>query len=385
MMKLIAFLGTGRYETVKYYWNDLECETQFVQRAFAEWLKPEAICILLTEAARGKRWEDLRKQLEEYHLHPVNIPDGKSEQELWEIFRKISDAVDTGEEIVFDITHGFRSLPMIALLTIAYLKQVKNVRFKHLLYGAYEARDERGRPVFDLTPFANLLDWLALAQMFLTTGNARRLGELIEEIQNTAFRNPDPSTEDRPQALKNFGEALTEVSDNLLMARVPTLPESVGKLLERLERAREEVRTWAPPLDVLLSEIKEAYAPFADKDNPLKTQAELIKWYFNRDHIIQATTLAREWTVSYYLHQEGKDWQDKQAREQMEEKLGRNLKDEPLWSKITTVRNDLAHCGFGRAEKQVLKVESIRKKAEEIVKEIKHLASELPAELNPNA
>jgi CRISPR-associated Csx2 family protein len=73
----------------------------------------------------------------------VDIPDGKSEEELWEIFEAISKAVQEGDEIVFDITHGFRSLPMIAMLTIAYLKQVKGVKVQHVVYGVYE-RDNHG-------------------------------------------------------------------------------------------------------------------------------------------------------------------------------------------------------------------------------------------------
>lgn len=88
-------------------------------------------------------------------------------------------------------------------------------------------------------------------------------------------------------------------------------------------------------------------------------------------------TLALEWVVSYYLQQEGRDWQDKEARGQMEIELGRALESVPLWSKIITVRNDLAHCGIGRPEGQVLDVQSICDNAEAIIKEIEQLASEL--------
>jgi CRISPR-associated DxTHG motif protein len=114
----------------------------------------------------------------------VDIPDGKSEEELWEIFEAISKAVQEGDEIVFDITHGFRSLPMIALLTIAYLKQVKGVKVQHVVYGVYE-RDNPMAPILDLTPFADLLDWLAAAKMFTATGDSSELGRLIQDVQTT--------------------------------------------------------------------------------------------------------------------------------------------------------------------------------------------------------
>jgi len=374
-MKLITVLGTGKYEPVTYRWNDHTYETSFVQEAFVHWLKPEVTCVLLTEKARETHWNNLCQRLQEHtQIVEVDIPDGKSEAELWEIFEAISEVVQEGDEIAFDITHSFRSLPMIALLTIAYLKQVKGVKVQYVLYGAYEARDNQGAPVFDLTPFADLLDWLAAAKMFTATGDSSELGQLIQEIQNDAYRNREAYGENLPRALKNFGAALAEVSHDLLLTRVPNLPKSVSNLIEKQKRASAEVSDWTPPLTLLLDKIADAYEPF--QDDSLPTQAALIRWYLNHNHIVQAVTLAREWVVSYHLHKEGKDWRDAAARKQMENQLNESLKQEALWSDIITIRNDLAHCGFGRAEGQVLSATSIRQNAEEVVKQIEQLAQQ---------
>ena len=372
-MKLIAFLGTGEYKCATYRWNDHTYETSFVQEAFVHWLKPEVTCVLLTEKARARHWNDLSQRLQGHtQIVEVDIPDGKSEAELWRIFAAISDAVQEGDEIVFDITHGFRSLPMIAMLTIAYLKQDKGVKVQYVLYGAYEARDNQGAPVFDLTPFADLLDWLAAAKMFTATGDSSELGRLIQDVQDAAHRNKRAHAENPPLALKNYGAALEEVSDDLLLARVPNLPDSIRRLAQRQSKANTEVGQWTQPLTLLLDKIAAAYAPF--QDDSLPTQAKLIRWYLNHNHIVQAMTLAREWVVSYHLHKEGKDWRDPHEREWMEQLLGEFLKLSPLWSKITGTRNDLAHCGFGRAEGQVLSAASIRQNAEEVVKQVERLA-----------
>jgi len=374
-MKLITVLGTGKYEPVTYRWNDHTYETSFVQEAFVHWLKPEVTCVLLTEKARETHWNNLCQRLQEHtQIVEVDIPDGKSEAELWRIFEKISDAVCEGDQIAFDITHGFRSLPVIALLTIAYLKQIKQVKVRYILYGAFDAKDEQGTPVFDLTPFADLLDWLAAAKIFTVTGDSSELGQLIQEIQNDAYRNREAYGENLPRALKNFGAALAEVSHDLLLTRVPNLPKSVSNLIEKQKRASAEVSDWTPPLTLLLDKIADAYEPF--QDDSLPTQAALIRWYLNHNHIVQAVTLAREWVVSYHLHKEGKDWRDAAARKQMENQLNESLKQEALWSDIITIRNDLAHCGFGRAEGQVLSATSIRQNAEEVVKQIEQLAQQ---------
>ena len=374
-MKLITVLGTGKYEPVTYRWNDHIYETSFVQEAFVHWLKPEVTCVLLTEKARETHWNNLCQRLQEHtQTVAIDIPDGKHESELWQIFTAISDAVHEGDEIAFDITHGFRSLPVLALLTIAYLKQIKQVKVRYILYGAFDAKDEQGTPVFDLTPFADLLEWLVAAKMFTATGDSSELGRLIQEVQNDAYRNRGAYGENLPRALKNFGIALEEVSNDLLLARVPNLPKSGINLIEKQKRASAEVSDWTPPLTLLLDKIADAYEPF--QDDSLPTQAKLIRWYLNHNHIVQAMTLAREWVVSYHLHKEGKDWRDAAARKQMENQLNESLKQEALWSDIITIRNDLAHCGFGRAEGQVLSATSIRQNAEEVVKQIERLAQQ---------
>jgi CRISPR-associated DxTHG motif protein len=334
-MKLITALGAGKYEPVTYRWNDHTYETSFVQEAFVHWLKPEVTCVLLTEKARETHWNNLCQRLQEHtQTVAIDIPDGKRESELWQIFTAISDAVHEGDEIAFDITHGFRSLPVLALLTIAYLKQIKQVKVRYILYGAFDAKDEQGTPVFDLTPFADLLEWLVAAKMFTATGDSSELGRLIQEVQNDAYRNRGAYGENLPRALKNFGMALEEVSNDLLLARVPNLPDSdsATSLNGRSEASARSLGQWTPPLTLLLDKIADAYEPF--QDDSLPTQATLIRWYLDHNHIVQAMTLAREWVVSYHLHKEGKDWRDPHEREWMEQLLGEFLKLSPLWSKI---------------------------------------------------
>jgi CRISPR-associated DxTHG motif protein len=374
-MKLITFLGITDYEEVEYRWHDLSKPTKFVQEALVRWLQPETTCVLLTKEARKKHWGDLCQRLQRHTqtVEGINIPDGKSEEELWEIFAAISKAVQEGDEIVFDITHGFRSLPMIALLTIAYLKQVKGVKVQHVVYGVYE-KGKHEAPILDLTPFADLLDWLAAAKIFTATGDSGELGQLIQEIQNDAYRNREAYGENLPRALKNFGAALAEVSDDLLLARVPNLPKSVSNLIEKQKRASAEVSQWAPPLRLLLDKIAAAYAPF--QDDSLPTQAKLIRWYLNHNHIVQAMTLAREWVVSYYAQQKSLSRND--AENELNQRANNQENDElvQLWSSIRNIRNDLAHCGFSRAEGQVLSATSIRQNAEEVVKQIERLAQQ---------
>ncbi|GBC92896.1 hypothetical protein HRbin15_01373 [bacterium HR15] len=375
-MKLITLLGTGKYEETVYRWAEREKSTRFIQEALVEWLQPKTTCVLLTQGARNKNWGACRPLLEgKTNIQEVDIPDGKSEQELRQIFSAIDRVVEEGDTLAFDITHSFRSLPMITLLVIAYLKQVKSVQIAHLLYGAFEAKNEKGQtPVFELTPFVELLDWLTAAKMFIATGDSRELAGLLEKEQNTAWRLQQPNA---PRRLKSLANALKKVSSNLLLSRVPLLAESVKSLRPAIEDAQAEIGEHATPLIPLLKQIEQAYRPFEHDD--LQTQLELIGWYLERGHVVQAMTLAREWLISYQVQLDGQDANNLDRREDAARTLNEahhNRADDLLtkvWGRVIELRNDIAHCGFGRAEGQVLKAEDIIEQAREVYGQLRDI------------
>ena len=50
----------------------------------------------------------------------VPIPDGHSEEELWQIFTAVGQSLQGAARFVFDITHGFRSLPATGVFSLAF-------------------------------------------------------------------------------------------------------------------------------------------------------------------------------------------------------------------------------------------------------------------------
>lgn len=298
-MKLITFLGKGPYHSVIYQWGEHEKETEFFAEALAEWLQPKEVCVMLTEGAQESgNWEKLESRLQKRRLEilKVPIPDGKDESELWQIFQRVADTVEIGDELVFDITHGFRSIPVLGLLAVAYLKQVKRVQIRYLLYGALEAvpREEARKPVFDLTPFAELLDWLTAVKMFIATGNASELADLLDEAQNNAHRRSLPEP---PKALKPIARWLRSVSESLMVCQAPYVGSEIRELITKIEQGEPEIHQWTQPLVPLLETVKQTYAPYIP--NNLETHRALIGWYLERSHAMQAITLMREWLVSY--------------------------------------------------------------------------------------
>ncbi|MDR7416049.1 MAG: TIGR02221 family CRISPR-associated protein, partial [Armatimonadota bacterium] len=186
MTTLLTFLGTGRYETVTYTWEGKAAQpTHLFPLAADALFAPEKVVVFLTSQARQhENFRDLQSRLRE-KLQPVSIPEGRSQDELWEIFGQVANAVKDGETVILDITHAFRSIPLIVFNVAAYLRRTKNVTIEHILYGAFEAREpfrmppqpEDRVPVFDLAPLLELLDWTSGAEALLKRGDAGLIAE----------------------------------------------------------------------------------------------------------------------------------------------------------------------------------------------------------------
>ncbi len=63
----------------------------------------------------------------------VDIPMGASEQEIWNIFNIVLDQIRENDFVVFDITHAFRSIPMLAIVILNYAKVIKNIRLTGII------------------------------------------------------------------------------------------------------------------------------------------------------------------------------------------------------------------------------------------------------------
>lgn len=379
-MKLLTFLGTGKYEEVEYVWQDKPpVRTCYFASALAQWLQPDEVLVCLTNEAKGHpNWKGLQGSLNGFSIIPVGIPSGKVESELWDIFDAIVAHLHENSEVIIDITHAFRSIPLLAFVASTYLSQAKNVQILNIVYGAFEAKDGQGRvPVFDLTPFLVLQDWINAAHQFVKTGDSRDLAALLREAQalrwKSAKGSPDPQT--LPQQLNTLGDTLIELSRALMLARVQEVGHFARLLPQHLQNAASEAVLWAKPFTVLQEQVQQEYAEFIQSDpaESLYTTASLtrqsaqIKWYLENRHIMQALALAREWLVSWVCAVEKNE-----NREEVEQALNqarllganRPLKDKKLvltdrllqrqdakllikaWDNVVTLRNDVAHCGI---------------------------------------
>jgi|DewCreStandDraft_4_1066084.scaffolds.fasta_scaffold01130_24 CRISPR-associated DxTHG motif protein len=364
---LLTSLGTGNYVNVTYQYGQRQSTTSLVPVALAEWFQPTKMIVLLTQQAmNSNNWQLLREKVP--YCQPAPIPEGRSEEEYWEIFDIITSELSGSEEVILDITHGFRSLPVIVLLAAVFLHESQRVKLRHIFYGAFEARDvDKGgpAPIFDLSPLLDLVQWAVATNRFRETGDARKLGDLLQDIQQRRRKSGAGSAgKGLPSQLKNPGRALSSLSQAIDLVRPKEICNYGQRLVEALDRAKPEIRVFARPFELVREQVQVEFGGL--KRGDLASQRDLIKWYLEHGRLLQALIFAREWVISWTA--EAINCGDLKHRGGIEDALNqlshghdptngndilKSVKDleaseqlRNIWNRLSDLRNDLAHCGF---------------------------------------
>lgn len=375
MTTLISFLGANEYKDTTYVYGSrsshLTCYLADAAMVLFE-PAPQRLLVVVTEEARKKHLTALTEKLKRHGAiqpEPVLIPSGQSEQEQWEIFDRIAAKIEREEELIFDITFGFRSIPVLALLIAAYVRVVRQATVRHLIYGAFDARNPATNetPVFDLTPLAELLDWTTATDAFLRYGRADALFALVEQ------RAHERSTSNQlAQLLHQLTAALQASRPAEVMQTAAQLPDALRAFGDTPQEDAS-----ARPLGLLLDTIKQEYGRMAlarPHDSALARevilkQLDMIEWYVEKGLYVQALILTREWLVSVVLLTAGSSdlyGGDRQLAEAAVNRYPqtsghsprevppsfRDAADRPgireLWQDCHILRNDLAHAGMRR-------------------------------------
>ena len=117
----------------------------------------------------------------------VLIKYGITEEEVMEninIILGLEQHLGKKDELIVDVTHSFRSLPIFMMNLLIYLKNVseKNINISHIHYGMLEISKELGfTPIIDLKAMMDVNDWITGAYSFSEFGNAYKISELIAD------------------------------------------------------------------------------------------------------------------------------------------------------------------------------------------------------------
>lgn len=406
---IITFLGTSPRPATYLFDGQVYNGNQFAE-ALHQFCPYTRMIVCVTEDARQKSWPFI-EALNDPRIKALNIPTAATPQDMWQIFDLITEQINEAENVVFDITHAFRSLPFLVFLFSAYLKAAKKVRINAIYYGAFELGNPA--PVQDLSEFVSMIDWITATDRFVQSGNGDALGKMLRNFvpPGPIMRN-DLTQRALGSALKELSSVIEDTSASLAITHPLETMAHAANLKRRLAEAQNSIAILARPFAVLSNQIQETYSPFAlpeaklasNSFNNLSIQYQMIEWYIQKGQFVQAATLSREWLVSatqYICHKN--DLFNRSQRDAAENTLNNAVEQKkptprkPLtpnfdpdffilpnktlllraWEKVTDLRNDLAHCGMDTE-----KTKNAKKVAHEII-ELKELLQQISSILTP--
>ncbi len=353
--------------------------------------KPNRVLALCTEGAKQATWETFAngvRQTSRIEAERLDIPDGKTADEICQIVETAAEKFPEGAELTLDVTQGLRHFPFVAYALALYLTSLRGIRLRGAYYGMLEgfARDSKGpRPIVDLRPLLELPEWFHAVRVFRDTGSTGPLGDLVSRLASV-LRSEAQSAGNTPEShkLATSAQTIGQHLDQFAFAYEAALPVELGKaatlLVGSLQQLPPQILRRLPLSGGITTFVRAALNPTAFSSPPpfkgkwktrviiddqeLSRQAAMIDQYFARKQLPLATGLLREWVVSWVLHRQGSSgaWWSRDNRIRAEQQLGAlaaaaasvlksHLSDEQkawaeFWHNLSELRNTLHHHGM---------------------------------------
>jgi CRISPR-associated Csx2 family protein len=383
----VTFLGTGNYEKVAYETLDGSViTTAYAQTAIVHGFRNEMqengkAFIFVTPEARARHWDteqSLSGELSQYftkdNLKPIEINNVTTEEEIWVLFDKIFQNIPEKSELVFDITHAFRSIPFLGIVIINYTRLVKNISLRGIFYGAYDRNLPSPYKIIDLTNIDRLLRWSIGVSQYLNTGNAAEINQLASEtVGRYKARNKDAD----PYLMleRSLANKLKNIWPILTTCRSLDIIEGSKfiAIKEKIEELKKYNINYIKPLGVLYDKINEVVYLF-NKDcvaNILPAVHLCIQYNL----IQQGITILQEGIITIvlyllgidaynvreyresvsryftYINEPGKytNPADEEEYRAVGERLIKSEMPEALkivYKRLQDIRNDINHAGF---------------------------------------
>lgn len=435
----ISFLGTNNYVLCKYNIGGEDSKpVRFVQEALIEhlckdWTEKDRILIFCTSkettgenGSKEINWldngqtrisddsekiglehrlQDLKNQMGlQAPIEQFDIEAGFSEEEIWEIFNLVYSKLLPDDEIYFDVTHAFRSIPLFSIVLFNYSKFMLGTRLMTILYGAFEKLgqadkvkelpvEQRVAPVIDLTNIARLQEYNQVASSLKEFGKVKSLKD--------AITSESESSSD--QAIRNLGKSISQLDEYI--ATIDLKEIKSGKFISTFRsnfknvKKRKEI---VGPIKNILDELYKETEDFVSQSDYRNIEVA-INWTIKHDMLMQAYPLAAEYIIlrvsDMFIELKPRPLSSKQFRMfvssiigmPQEDFISRNWKDvlgeypevtdeiaddflireiRPMYDLIRRSRNSLAH-GNG-----VIKFADLKKGVPDIIECIKYLNAE---------
>ncbi|MDR1912831.1 MAG: TIGR02221 family CRISPR-associated protein [Helicobacteraceae bacterium] len=263
------------------------------------------------------------------------VIDGKSKNELWDIFGsfiEILDLLNDGDEVYFDITHLFRSHSIMSFVMSQFGQTYKKFKIAGFFYGML-VKDEPS-PIINLREFYKFAEWSNAINMLNSYGNGDSLKMLLNDS-------------DESKEIKN---AFSEFSDALSIADMGSMQQSFKRLagqIKAFENSNNHI------VKILSKQLVRFIKRFDVDESLSKFQFQLAKWYAESANYAMAYITLTEAAISVKCEVNGYDSTKKDDRDKAKKELF-SLKDWKsslqeqnkignAFSKVSNIRKNIAH------------------------------------------
>lgn len=327
----ISFLGTNNYVLCRYDIGEAT-PVRFVQEALIghfcrEWTEDDRILIFCTSkektgenGSKEINWFDngqtrvtdesekvglkhrlqdlktrigLKAQIEEH-----DIKAGFSEEEIWDIFDTVYDKLQPDDQIYFDVTHAFRSIPLFSIVLFNYSKFMMDIRLISIMYGAFEKLgpaykvkelpiEQRVAPVIDLTNIARLQEYNQIASSLKDFGKVKLLKDAIAADQESAS----------DQTIRNLADSISELDEYIATIDLKELKS--GKFIRKFRscyKNAKKKKKLVKPISNILDELYKETEDFVEENGYRNIEAA-INWTIKHEMLMQAYPLAEEYVI----------------------------------------------------------------------------------------
>lgn len=384
MTTMISFLGKSRkgsatgYQTATYeFAKGEQVTTDFFGFALMQRLRPQRTVLLGTAGSmwdaleidmEAPEWAELTEASERAEVTQelldrvsprtrgamqgaelVLIPYCRDEIEQMNLLADMAARVRENETVVLDITHGFRHLPMLALVAARYLSHVRHAVVSELYYGALEMTTEGITPVLKLDGLLHMLDWIEAFAAHDASGNYGVFASLLVR---------DGMKQESADSLERA--AHFERVTNSTRAR-----EIVTPMLAEIANLAGATRLFSDQLAQRLS--------WARKPSRDKRERALFDAYLERKDFLRAAIYLQESVISAACNRLSLDSNEHASRKQAPESLKRS----PAFRDLSDIRNMLAHGTVGGDDKRTKAATKAAKSAPELTDRLRELAKDL--------
>jgi len=307
----LSFLGLGPYnpKTGKYRYkptvyrlnSQLSQQTEFVQVAEMEILKASSfnkVIIVTTQKAHDTHYDNLIGQLaamgaDKDNIIPLIIKEDMTAQGQWQWFEQIMNMIGVNDALTVDLTHGYRSIPIVFSTAINFLQKAYNISLKAVFYGAFE-RDKDETPIIDMKEFYIINEWAESVSRLVEDADARKMAQVAQK--SSSFQVAELNDE---AIIRSF-EDLTETIRNVDVNNVATKADHAIRLIKDKEKEASVTGR------ILLKLVLNKFASLAC-DEPLSMhydkpyfnlQLEIIELLLEHKLFMQAYTVMREFIGS---------------------------------------------------------------------------------------